>query len=71
MLQYDIPEIASFCRFNRATWNEKVTVEANGKVFLEPSYMLADPSFFQVFSFPLTKRDPDKVLDAGSSWTTG
>lgn len=58
----DIPELSAFIRFNNVSWNEKVTVECNDRVFLEPSFMMADPAFFEVFSFPLLSGQPAEVL---------
>lgn len=61
-LKEDVPEIESYCRFSNVSWNEKVAVECNGQVFLEPSFMMADPTFFDMFSFPLINGDASKVL---------
>jgi putative ABC transport system permease protein len=61
-LKDDVPEIESYCRFSSVSWNEKVAVESNGQTFLEPSFMMADPTFFNMFSYRLVKGDPSKVL---------
>jgi putative ABC transport system permease protein len=61
-LKDELPEIEAFCRFNSVTWNEKVAIESNGQIFLEPSFMMADPVFFTLFSYPLVKGDPAKAL---------
>jgi putative ABC transport system permease protein len=62
-LKDDVPEIESYCRFSNVSWNEKVAVESNGQTFLEPSFMMADPTFFDMFSYRLVKGDPSKVLE--------
>lgn len=61
-LKEDVPEIESYCRFNNVSWNEKVAVESNGQTFLEPSFMMADPVFFEMFTYPLVSGEPSKVL---------
>ena len=61
-LKNDLPEIQSYCRLNNASYNESVAVESDGEIFLESSFMMADPTFFNVFSFPLVKGDASSVL---------
>lgn len=61
-LKEDVPEIESYCRFNNVSWNEKVAIQSNGQTFLEPSFIMADPTFFQMFNYPLVKGDASTVL---------
>ncbi|HZY82664.1 MAG TPA: ABC transporter permease [Cyclobacteriaceae bacterium] len=61
-LKDEVPEIESYCRFNSVTFNEKVAIESNGQVFLEPSFMMADPTFFEMFSYKLLKGERSKAL---------
>ena len=57
----EIPEIENFCRFdfrnNQLTW-----VNPDNK-FLENRIMLADSSFFEIFSIRLLEGDPSTCLD--------
>jgi putative ABC transport system permease protein len=57
----EIPEIENFCRFdfrnNQLTW-----VKPDNK-FLENRIMLADSSFFEIFSIKLLEGDPSTCLD--------
>ena len=57
----EIPEIENFCRFdfrnNQLTW-----VNPDNK-FLENRIMLADSSFFEIFSIKLLEGDPSTCLD--------
>ncbi|MEJ0106103.1 MAG: ABC transporter permease [Bacteroidota bacterium] len=54
------PEVESAVRMFR---NEKV-VGYKDKLFSEKSFMLSDPSFFDLFTFKLLQGDPAKVLAA-------
>jgi putative ABC transport system permease protein len=60
-LNEEIPEIENFCRFdfrnNQLTW-----VNPDNK-FLENRIMLADSSFFEIFSIKLLEGDPSTCLD--------
>lgn len=61
-LKNDVPEIESFCRFHSVSYSDRVAVESNGETFLESSFMMADPVFFNMFSYPLLKGSADDVL---------
>jgi putative ABC transport system permease protein len=61
-LKGDVPEIEDFVRFNSVSWNDKVAVEYEDRVFLESHFMMADPSFLTSFSFPLLTGDPRTAL---------
>ena len=57
----EIPEIENFCRFdfyqNQLMWAEP------DKKFLEQSVLLADSTFFEIFSIRLLEGDPATCLD--------
>jgi len=57
----EIPEIENFCRFDFRS-NQLVWVDPDTKV-LEDRIMLADSSFFEVFSIKLLEGDPATGLD--------
>jgi len=56
-LQQDIPEIENYIRFRRTRHYVRTTGEA-----LEETVLYADPSIFDVFSFPLVQGNPATVL---------
>jgi len=60
-LYEEIPEIENFCRFDFRS-NQLVWVNPDNK-FLEDRIMLADSSFFEVFSIKLLEGDPASCLD--------
>lgn len=55
----EFPEVEDFCRID--TWNE-TTIRYENKGYIEPNFGMADSSFFNIFSIPLLKGDPDKAL---------
>ncbi len=55
----EFPEIASFIRVDRLG---KVSVTYQDQTFFEDQIILADSSFFQVFTFPLIQGNPNVVL---------
>jgi len=57
----EIPEIEAFCRFD-FRHNQLMWVEPDQK-FLEDRIMLADSSFFDLFTIKLLKGDPATCLD--------
>jgi putative ABC transport system permease protein len=57
----EIPEIENFCRFDFRS-NQLVWVDPDTKI-LEDRIMLADSSFFEVFSIKLLEGDPATCLD--------
>ncbi len=57
----EIPEIENFCRFDFRS-NQLVWVDPDNKI-LEDQIMLADSSFFEVFSIKLLEGDPTTCLD--------
>ena len=60
-LHEEIPEIESFCRFDFRN-NQLVWVNPDSK-FLEDRILLADSTFFEVFSIKLIEGDPATCLD--------
>lgn len=55
----DIPEIKSAVR---VTGSDKTLVAYGEKAFYEKNIMYADPSFFEIFTFPLVKGSPEHAL---------
>ncbi|MFN8205945.1 MAG: FtsX-like permease family protein [Bacteroidales bacterium] len=55
----EFPEVQEFVRVNR--WGETV-LKYNHQGYIENDFGEADSSFFRIFSIPLLKGDPDKVL---------
>jgi putative ABC transport system permease protein len=60
-LYQEIPEIENFCRFDFRN-NQLVWTNPDSK-FLEDRIMLADSTFFDVFSIKLLEGDPSTCLD--------
>ncbi|MFO7671500.1 MAG: ABC transporter permease, partial [Bacteroidales bacterium] len=56
----EIPEIENFCRFD--FWGNQLMWTDPDNKFLETSVMLADSSFFEVFSIQLLEGDPATCL---------
>jgi len=61
-LEKELPEIISFLRFGKASWNDKNMIQSNNKLFYESSFYLADSNFFNFFSYPLISGDKESVL---------
>jgi len=55
----ELPEVLTMVRFDK--WSETV-VKYKDRSFVEDGMMLADSTFFDIFSIPLIQGDPDKVL---------
>ncbi|HYG01347.1 MAG TPA: ABC transporter permease [Chryseosolibacter sp.] len=56
------PEITEGVRvYNPSSWNPYV-VKKDDKLFQEKRFYFADSTFFEVFSFPLTKGNPETAL---------
>src|SRR6185436_6649517 len=62
LLQQKIPGIERFARFTNVSYSPKVVVEVDGNFFSESNFMMADPAFLQIFSFPLIQGSSDAVL---------
>jgi putative ABC transport system permease protein len=57
----DIPEIENFCRFD--SWGQQLMWAEPDKKFLEEKVLLADSTFFEIFSIRLLEGDPATCLD--------
>ena len=58
-MQADLPEVEDYVRFTR--YNRFVKVEQN---IYDEQLLFADPSFLDVFSFPLLSGEPDNALSS-------
>ncbi len=58
-LKKDFPEVLLATRFG--TWQRRL-VTSGDRSFSESRYMHVDPDFFDMFSFPLLKGDPETAL---------
>ena len=68
LLKEEIPEISDFVRiYAPMMWGNKAVVSYNNQGFYEDGFILADPSFFKIFTFPFLKGDPETALDNISS----
>lgn len=57
-----IPEIEDYVRLTSVSYNSKVLVEHDNNTFLEPYFMMTDPSLFNIFTLQTLKGDPIKAL---------
>ncbi|MEP2670122.1 MAG: FtsX-like permease family protein [Cyclobacteriaceae bacterium] len=57
-----IPEIKEYVRLANASYNPKVLVAHENNNYLEPNFLMADPSLFTIFDFPALEGDPQKSL---------
>ena len=55
-------EIENYVRIDPFGFNPKILISTGDKHFYENRFILADPSFFEVFSFGLLMGDPQRVL---------
>ncbi|UCG27179.1 MAG: ABC transporter permease [Bacteroidales bacterium] len=55
----DLPEVLNMVRLD--PWGETV-IKYEDRSFVEDGFMLADSTFFEIFTIPLIQGDPDKVL---------
>ncbi|MDH4271000.1 MAG: ABC transporter permease, partial [Candidatus Aminicenantes bacterium] len=60
-LAEEFPEVSAAARLY-SLFNINILVRSEGKIFFEPRHILADPSFFGIFSFPVTFGDPERLL---------
>ncbi|MEP5612212.1 MAG: FtsX-like permease family protein [Cyclobacteriaceae bacterium] len=54
-LKADLPEVESFARLTKYSYNEKIAVEYNKTVFNEENFFLADPALFSIFDIETVK----------------
>ena len=45
-----IPEIEDYVRLTSVSYNPKVLIEQDNRTFLEPYFMMGDPSLFNIFT---------------------
>ncbi|MBN2424797.1 MAG: ABC transporter permease [Calditrichaceae bacterium] len=62
-LQSDIPEILSYTRLHKA----EMVVEFQNRKFPEQGFYFADPSFFEIFTFPLINGEAGTALKKPNS----
>ncbi|MCK4853882.1 MAG: ABC transporter permease, partial [Bacteroidales bacterium] len=55
----EIPEVINYTRVDRY---DNVIIRYGDRTFLEDHFYWADSGFFKIFSFPLLKGDPSRVL---------
>lgn len=60
IVQENIPEVANFVRMTLG--NEATLKRDKDRIFKEDQFLLVDPAFFDVFSFPLRQGDPKTVI---------
>ncbi len=60
-LKEEIPEIIEACRMDN--WGETV-IRYEDKTYIEDHFVLADSTFFNIFSIPLIKGNPQQALNA-------
>lgn len=65
-LKAEVPEVESFTRLHSVTHDEKVLVEYDGELLLEPNFLMADPNFFDVFNFPLITGSASSLAEQNS-----
>ena len=56
----EFPEVEDFCRMSG---NGPTTVEYDGQVYIEDHMISVDSSFFNLFSIPVLKGDPQNLLN--------
>ncbi len=56
----EIPEVINYTRVDRSS---NVLTRYGDRTFMEDHFYWADSGFFEVFSFPLLRGDPSRVLD--------
>ncbi|WP_424003002.1 ABC transporter permease [Maribacter sp. IgM3_T14_3] len=58
-LKSEFPEVLDYVRF---FYFEKMTFQLGERIFEQPLGSLADPSYFDIFNYPLLKGEKEKVL---------
>ena len=61
-LKEKFPEIINTVRFDDFAFKEKALVTYNNKKYYENHFVLADPSFFDIFSYELIRGNPETAL---------
>ncbi|GAB3162848.1 ABC transporter permease [Telluribacter humicola] len=61
-LKASFPEVEESVRVFTMTYGSELLISYEDKKYLESDILLADPSFYEVFSFPLTQGNPATAL---------
>ncbi len=61
-LKAEIPEIETFARFARITYDQKIMVRYENNVFNEARFFMGDPALLDIFDIPLVTGKPGEVL---------
>lgn len=62
LFKSQIPGIDDYVRFTNVSYNPNVLVTHEDDSFLEKNFLMADPSLFNIFTFPAINGDPVKAL---------
>ena len=62
VLKQEFPEVEEYVRMAYISWDPKILVKHQEKVFNEKNFFLTDPSFFTVFNYKLILGDPATAL---------
>ena len=62
ILKSEFPEIVNFTRYQDLSWILTCSFTYKEKKFYEPNFFLADPTFFEMFSFSFIKGHPAAAL---------
>lgn len=71
-IEAQLPEVESYARLTKFSYNDKVSVEAKEAIFNEENVFLADPSLFSIFDIPprsgaFSEDPPENVVYISSS----
>ncbi len=67
-LKAEIPEVISYARLTKFSYNEKIAVEYDKTVFNEENFFLADPAIFSIFDIKTVKGRIDEDPAANSAF---
>ena len=60
VLKNELPEVADYVRY--ASFSGSLRIETGEQIDYDNIYAYVDPSFFEIFSFPLIRGEPTEVL---------
>jgi len=73
LLRDEIPEVEDFARFAKITYDPKITVRYEDRVYNEDKFFMGDPQLFEIFSYRFVSgynaeilNDPNSVVIAES-----
>jgi putative ABC transport system permease protein len=69
LLKDEIPEIEEYARFAKITYNPKISVKYEDRIFNEPKIFMADPAFARIFDLEISGKDVSEVLKDPNSIT--